>query len=380
MPVRAHLSVAILVFGLILAGCDRDDKIVVYTTPKDMPRTAPNSPSPTPAMTPTPAMDASKPGSAQGELQWTTPQGWKELPGDGQMRYASFQVVADHPEIELSVIPLGPEAADLLPNVTRWQGQVGLPPSGMGDLPNVVKRVTVGNLNFDTVDLVGPETANPRLRMLAAILAQPDKTWFFKLLGPADLIAPQAANFQAFIQSIHVGTGAAKSVGGAPMANTPPMSPTPTTPPMASTGGTSSGAGGATWVVPGTWEAEPDKPMRLASFKAGDAELIITQFGKDNIGGALDNINRWRGQAGVAPITDEKEANALAVNVNGKDGAVFDFSGPQSEPNPKRVRVAMIYDGEQVWFFKLVGPASAVAQQQPAFDSFLKSVKFGGNQ
>ena len=37
----------------------------------------------------------------------------------------------------------------------------------------------------------------------------------------------------------------------------------------------------------------------------------------------------------------------------------------------------MIQDGEQAWFFKLVGPSAGVAQQLPAFDEFLKSVSFG---
>jgi hypothetical protein len=63
------------------------------------------------------------------------------------------------------------------------------------------------------------------------------------------------------------------------------------------------------------------------------------------------------------------------VTVNDKPGQLYDFAGPTN-----RVHVAMIEVGDQVWFFKLVGPTAAVAQQQAAFDEFLKSVKFGGNQ
>jgi hypothetical protein len=342
--VRPHLlSALILILGLGL-GCDRDDKVVVYTTPKQT-----SDSSATPSANPTPTIDTTNMPPVQAEIQWTVPQGWKELPGDGQMRYASFQVLPDHPDLQLSVIPLGAEAADLLPNINRWEGQVGLPSSSLTELPRVVKRVTVGDLNIDTVDLVGPETANPRQRMLAAILPHADKTWFFKLFGPADVIGSQSGNFDAFIKSIHFANGA---------------------PPPAAQAN-ASGAAGATWNIPAGWSQEPDKPMRVASFKAGDAELIVTQFGKDNFGGALANINRWRGQAGLDQVSDENAASAQPVTVNNNPGKLYDFAGPTT-----RVHVEMIEVGDNVWFFKLVGPTAAVAQQQPAFDEFLKSVSF----
>ena len=365
-----HIFVAILTLGMVLAGCEKDDKVVVYTTPKDAPRSNPAVP-PNPTASPTPVIDESKLPPAQTEIQWTVPQGWQQQPG-AEMRYASFLIWPDHPEIQLTVIPLGAEAADVLPNVNRWEGQVGLTPSALTELPKVVKRVTVGDLNIDTVDLTGPESANPRLRILAAILPHADKTWFFKLQGPAELIGTQKGNFDAFIKSIHFANGAPPPAVGATAGGAG------ATPGVA--GATPPSAGGASWSIPAGWQQEPEKPMRVASFKAGDAELIITQFGKDNIGGPLANINRWRGQAGLQPLTDQNQANPQSISVNGKDGALFDFSGDASDPNAKRVRVAMVYDGEQVWFFKLQGPAKAVGEQQPAFDQFLKSVQFGGNK
>jgi hypothetical protein len=350
MKVRAYLIFALIFALSFFFGCDRDDKVVVYTTPKEAPRQAAPENPPAPPANPMPSADTSNPPTAQSEIQWALPQGWQQQPGDGGMRYATILVLPDHPEVPLTVIPLGPEAADLLQNVTRWQGQVGLPASNMNDLPNVVKRVTVGDLNIDTVDLIGPESASPRLRMLAAILPRPDKTWFFKLLGPADLVGTQKGNFDAFIKSLHFANGA---------------------PPPAVTAN-ASGAAGATWNIPNGWQQEPEKPMRVASFKAGDAELIITQFGKDNFGGALANINRWRNQAGVEPVNAETEVKPGPVTVNDKPGQLYDFAGPTN-----RVHVAMIEVGDQVWFFKLVGPTAAVAQQQAAFEEFLKSVKFG---
>jgi hypothetical protein len=125
------------------------------------------------------------------------------------------------------------------------------------------------------------------------------------------------------------------------------------------------------WNAPADWVLEPEKPMRLASYKAGDAEVIVSQFGQDNFGGLLPNINRWRRQAGMQEISDEKEAGGQKTTVSGKDAALFDFAGPTN-----RVRVVMVVDAGMAWFFKIQGPAGAVANQQQAFDAFVQSVQF----
>src|SRR3954468_23037167 len=241
MDVRLHhIFVAILTLSMVLAGCEKDDKVVVYTTPKDAPRNESAVPA-NPAAQPTPVIDESKLPPAQTEIQWTVPQGWQQQPGT-DMRYASFLIWPDHPEIQLTVIPLGAEAADVLQNVNRWEGQVGLQPSALTELPKVVKRVTVGDLNIDTVDLTGPESANPRLRMLAAILPHADKTWFFKLQGPAELIGTQKGDFDAFLKSIHFANGAPPPAVGATAGG---AGATP-----GAIGASPASAGGASWNIP----------------------------------------------------------------------------------------------------------------------------------
>lgn len=357
MPVRAFLSGVIITLIVVLCGCEKDDRVVVYSAPKETVKpAAPTAPMQTMAPTGNQAPQAPQ---NSGEIAWTVPPGWKQLPGDGQMRYASFQVSEAIPQIQLSVIPLN--QSSLVSNVNRWEGQVGLKPTAEADLPKVVKTVEANGLTFQTVDLQSPDSANPKQRMLAAILDRPDQMWFFKLLGPADVVGPQKEKFDSFVKSIHF--------GGAPTAQTA-STPAPAPGPVASAA--AGGAAGAKWNVPADWVAEPEKPMRLASYKAGDAEVIITQFGQDNFGGLLANINRWRRQAGMPEITDEKEAGGKRTTVNGKDAALFDFAGPTN-----RVRVIMVVDGGLAWFFKIQGPAGAVANQQPPFDAFVQSVQFG---
>jgi hypothetical protein len=140
--------------------------------------------------------------------------------------------------------------------------------------------------------------------------------------------------------------------------------PTPATQPVEIS------AGGARMMMPAGWQRQPDQQMRVATFRAGDAEVIITTFGAESFASLLPNINRWRGQVGLEPISDANE-------VKGEDGAVgrykaklFDFTGPE-----KRLHVAVVMNGPSVWYFKLQGPTGAVAQQLPSFDQFLRSVQ-----
>ena len=69
------------------------------------------------------------------------------------------------------------------------------------------------------------------------------------------------------------------------------------------------------WSVPAGWtKLDQQKPMRYATFVAGEGagkiEVVLSTFPGD-VGGLIPNINRWRGQVGLGPITqDQLAANA----------------------------------------------------------------------
>jgi len=121
--------------------------------------------------------------------------------------------------------------------------------------------------------------------------------------------------------------------------------------------------------IPAGWERKPDQAMRVATFRAGAADVVVTRFGAESFAQLLPNINRWRGQVGLDPLKDEKE-----ITEGPPIGAlkIFDFTGPK-----QRVRVAVAKQGEWVWFFKLQGEQDAVGGQQKTFDEFLRSIQFG---
>src|SRR4051812_23799201 len=125
---------------LAIAGCNRDEQAIrTYQVPKEPPPAQREAPAVTPTMASAAAAAPDNPGGAGSrEVDWTVPAGWKELPGQ-QMRFASFQVSAEKPDVQLTVIPLGAEAGNLLDNVNRWEKQLGLPPTPQQDLGKIVK-------------------------------------------------------------------------------------------------------------------------------------------------------------------------------------------------------------------------------------------------
>lgn len=174
-----------------MAGCEREEGITSYSAPKDSAK-------------PVDAVVADAPGEVQEpQIQWTVPAGWKEMPAQ-EMRYAAYGVSADDPSVVLTVIPLGPVAGKILPNVNRWEQQLGLPPTPEGDLSKVVARLEVGGLTIHKVDLTGPKPADgqKQMGMLAAILPTAERVWFFKIIGSAAVVAEQRAAFEAFLKSV----------------------------------------------------------------------------------------------------------------------------------------------------------------------------------
>jgi hypothetical protein len=128
------------------------------------------------------------------------------------------------------------------------------------------------------------------------------------------------------------------------------------------------------WTAPAAWQARPLSAMRKGSFTiagaGGDADLSITAFPGDT-GGLEANLNRWRGQVGLAPqAPGEVVAAAEKFTANGLDFVVVDYAG-----NGKRLLGAIVPFGGNSWFFKLLGPDMLVEGQKAAFGEFLHTVK-----
>lgn len=133
------------------------------------------------------------------------------------------------------------------------------------------------------------------------------------------------------------------------------------------------------WTAPAHWTPKALGSMRKGSYTvpgeggaAGD--LAITAFPGDT-GGLFNNVNRWRGQVGLAPIDAAQLATATeAIEANGLKMVLVDVTGPVNGA-PTTLLGAIVPHNGQTWFFKLLGPEALVTHEKPAYREFLNTIK-----
>ncbi|MGB8369744.1 MAG: hypothetical protein ACLPYZ_07595 [Limisphaerales bacterium] len=383
-----RLPVLMPLLFLLVAGCHRDE-VKTYRVAKDQnqpqPQSAPamstDSPNPTlppghPDISPAsaaPGFAAS--GSAQPQLTWKTPEGWTEVP-PGEMRVASFKIQGQNgKQAGVSVIPLPGLAGSDEANVNRWRGQVGLLPVSPDELKKSVENVEAGGQPAQLYDIVGqnPGSGAPE-RILGVIQRRDDMAWFFKMTGDADLAEQQKPAFVAFLKSVKFTTVRAQ-------AELPPSHPPIGDMGMgapATAAGPISSEGKPNWQVPAGWQEVPGGQFLVAKFTLtgdGGATAAVNVSSSTGDGGGLAaNVNRWRGQLGLPPIT---EILTTAIDVTGGKAQLVDLSGTDARTGqPTRLVGVMVPQSGQTWFYKLMGDAKVVEAQKEVFTKFVQTVKY----
>jgi hypothetical protein len=234
-----------------------------------------------------------------------------------------------------------------------------------------------------------PSSNMPAARMLAAIVLRPGAAWFFKMSGPLASVTAHAEEFEKFIPTLQF-------AGDAP----------------------------PEWETPAGWTQAASTGPRFATLKSpvdsSGAEIAITMLPFTGGAGAaadddylISNINRWRGQLMLAPITapqlgaetkrvETRGASAIVVDLVGKlaptgmgspgmagpamggagmggsPQAPFAATAPKADaaPRPGRMLAAIVLRSGDGWFFKLSGPAAAVSQHVEAFQKLVASLRF----
>ncbi len=141
---------------------------------------------------------------------------------------------------------------------------------------------------------------------------------------------------------------------------------------------------GIEWTTPKGWREVAATDMRVGSFlvdgKNGlTADVSIVRLGGP-AGGELANVNRWRGQLGLAAIT-EAELPKLSVKITpgGRPMLMSNFVtlGPVIDKRyKKRMLAVTCARAGSTWFFKMMGEDALVASLEPAFLAFLKDLRF----
>jgi hypothetical protein len=370
---------------LVLVACDRG-QVRTYTAPKDSPPVADRRPGAGRAIGQVPEV-------ATPSVSWKLPAGWQELPAS-QMRVGHFAINGpEGQQAQLTIIPLGGMGGGDLENVNRWRGQVSLGRIDEAELNRIAEKVAIGGAEGRLFDFAGttPDEDKPA-RMIAAILHREGTAWFFKLLGDDKLVAEQKPAMIEFLKSITFGAPSAgtamladsslpdghppvpgnpSAAAGLPEGHPPvgasstPAAPAPATPAI----------GKSEWKLPAGWKELTPGTFQRARFLAAEsgndkAEATISILAGTG-GGDLANVNRWRGQVGLAPITEaELNATATAVEADGRPARLVDLTGPNGQQ--RIVAVIAARDGETV-FYRLSGRPELVAAQKDAFLAFVKS-------
>jgi hypothetical protein len=152
---------------------------------------------------------------------------------------------------------------------------------------------------------------------------------------------------------------------------------------MASTAVPTATGGDLIWTAPAHWQSRPASAMRKATLIIpGDSadqqgELSVTAF-PGAVGGNLANLNRWRQQLQLAPITaDQLDAALVHMDVGDLHLDIAELLGPVPADGKPRQRVlgAIVPFNGATWFFKLSGPDALVAREKDAFLAFVKTLR-----
>ena len=357
--------------ALISTGC-REESVRAYRAPKDD------------------APEAKRPASA-GTAQkppWTVPDGWAEKPSTSTTgsRIASYTLSGQQgAAAEVAVSALAGTGGGALENVNLWRNQIGLAAVTQEELGKLSKVVRIGSREAVSYELIGeramPESTQTN-RTLVAIMPAGEMTVFFKLTGEQALVAENRTKFVEWLKSVNTGSDSEEETRAE--TSRPPVSSSPV--PSASSPSAGGDATGLPqWTVPPGWKREGERPMRLASFSIpGDAggraaDLSISTLGGAG-GGLLSNINRWRGQLGLASwVEADLKTETQSVEIGGVPATVVDFAGEKSlqgEERKTRILGAVIPRGNQTWFFKLTGDDAVVARERENFMGFVKSIRY----
>lgn len=138
-------------------------------------------------------------------VAWTTPAGWVEKPGSG-FRYATFVIPGPEGQTgDLSITQLSGVAGGLLGNINRWRGQIGLPPIADADLPKESRAIVPAGRPMTFVSHVSADPlidGKHKRRIMGAILAGSDMSWFFKMVGEDALVRAAEKDFLKFLESL----------------------------------------------------------------------------------------------------------------------------------------------------------------------------------
>jgi hypothetical protein len=137
------------------------------------------------------------------------------------------------------------------------------------------------------------------------------------------------------------------------------------------------------WTKPSQWKEKEASGMRLGSFEVpgksatekGDLSIIMLA---GDAGGVAANVNRWRGQAGLAELP-EAEITKSAKEYKGPLGPIQIFQ-IQGEKDKDSILAGVIRHAGNTIFVKLTSKKDLILAKQSEFADFCKSIRSASAQ
>jgi hypothetical protein len=377
---RAAIVAASGVLCLLLAGCGAEERTVEITDVRERKDAGPAAPDASTLERFRFARDAqqllerdTETAPPKAAWQFTTPAGWTET-GGGEFREMGWTLASSRDAAASFSLAKG----GVLANLNRWRGQMGLAPVDAAALAQLEKRPFLGEEalfvelagTFSGGSMSGPAKPIENAKMLGLIVEIRGTSAFLKLTGPAAAVDAEKEAFLALAQSIR--PAPRKDPHAAPP-------PADTAPPKDRAAGT----GPFRWTAPEGWTQQPDRAMRIATYRpagAKEAEVVISQF-PGAAGGLSENLKRWRSQMGLQPLSEAEIAALPRGKALGRT-AVFlsmdgDYGGMDGTAGKKGWTFlgAVVEGPEQSVFVKMVGPTGEVRPEEARFREFVESLR-----
>jgi hypothetical protein len=94
------------------------------------------------------------------------------------------------------------DGGGLAGNVNRWRTQLGLGTLAGAELNQAVTAIDTAGGKASVVDFSGKDARTGQSsRLVGAIVPQGGRTWFYKLMGAAQVVEQQKDGFTKFVQT-----------------------------------------------------------------------------------------------------------------------------------------------------------------------------------
>jgi hypothetical protein len=309
------------------------------------------------------------------KFTWQVPGGWVTLPPMPAVEVGFG--VGGHPDARMTVSFAGGAIAD---NVNRWRRQMGLAPAPQSEIDALPPYEVLGEKGL-LVDLEGSfkgmrGNALPDARLLGIIVPRARQSVFLKLIGPSTLVAAERQRFLDFADTLREAAPAGMPAGHGAMPGAAPQGPLPARPPRAVP------PAKLTWDLPPTWKELPSRPPRMATFQpegAGSVQCLVTVLSGSG-GGLAQNLNEWRRQLGLEPLTDEAYVKLERKVVLGVTAVFMDIEGhvaskPDAEPDAATLYGAIAPRERDTVFVKMWGPKAEMEGQAENFRALVESLR-----